>query len=185
MARSLAAEQRISLMGLLVLVTGFLPWWSVRWTYSEGTAHGQRTATVSAWQVSTIWTLALLLAAAAATAWAWWSWRSGCRPLLATVAAFACIVLAAVMLVAERGSPLSSLPGTRRFEWSMSFTDGPMPENHIAQSWMVRDQLLTYDDGHLTVGTAWGWWIGLAAVIAVSVLLALRLRVLSRVTGDM
>src|SRR4051794_19485575 len=58
-------------LGLLVVVTGFLPWYGARWqiTTINPPSRSYGTDYLSAWQASTRWTVAIAMSAAAAAVW--------------------------------------------------------------------------------------------------------------------
>ncbi len=148
-----------------MLATGFLPWWSVRYAYSDATGSGHITETASAWEMSTLWSIALVLTATVAAGWAWWTAKRGRPPRWMLITALACTTVSVLLVVLARA--VAWAPGSGTAEWVMSWSTG---EDTLAQSWMVRDRLLTRADPDLTVDVTWGLWVGLAAIVLVAVL---------------
>ncbi|WP_156051059.1 hypothetical protein [Allokutzneria albata] len=150
----------VTAAAVLVLVTGFLPWWTVRYAYSDASGSGHLTESASAWGISTAWTCALLLTAAVTAVWAWLRAKQRRAPRWGLAVSLLCAAVSVLLIALVRGAPLN---GTQ--EMSMSWVDSSSSEDSFAHSWMIRDRLFTYDDPDLMVGIGWGWWAGLIAIL--------------------
>jgi hypothetical protein len=166
-------------LGLAILAVAFRPWWSVR-VRSAAWEGGRETNVVfttherTAWQMSTRWTVAVLLAAAVAVVWLVFLLRRRRIPFAVRILALGVVVVAVALTVAQwRGIEHWPPPG------SISKTQivfGPTterrdPDQDLVTSWAERDHLRSIDQPGLTADVAEGMWVGLAAMSLLAVVL--------------
>jgi hypothetical protein len=167
--------------GVAVLAFAFRPWWSVRvrsasWEDGHETNVVFTTHTRTAWQVSTRWTVAVLLVAAVTAVWLVFLLRRRRIPLVGRILALGVVGVAIALTTAQlRGVEHWPPPdAVTRTDISV----GPAEVNRdfqqeLLDSWAERDHLRSIHETGLTADIAEGMWIGLAAMsLAAATLLA-------------
>ncbi len=150
--------------GLLVLVSGFLPWWVVR---LQG--DGLEPFAGSAWRMSSRWTGAVLLAVTAAVVWVAWQIARGRVPVLVWLACLVAVGMSVWWTVGQ----LRDVDTWPRPEIAAEFTSGnvlrsesratlsaTITEAELADVYLTRDHLVRYTIPGIEAGTGWGFWVG-------------------------
>ncbi|MET8151505.1 hypothetical protein ACIBSW_20295 [Actinoplanes sp. NPDC049668] len=152
---------------LLVLVSGFLPWWAIQ--------VGNETYVGSAWRMSTRWTVSVLLTVTAAVAWlAWWMTR-GRVPVAIWLAALVAVTVSMFLTLQQRSDvePWPPAEATALLEpGNYLSAEVEMSDTEFAESVMPRDHLRRYTDPGIESGTSYGFWAGLAGMILTGLSLA-------------
>lgn len=159
-------------LALAVLAAALRPWWSVR-SRSARWEDGHESNIVfttygrMVWQVSTRWTVAVLLAVAVAMVWmAFLLWRRRI-PFLARVLALGVVVIAIGLTIAgwrdiEHWPPPNAVA---RAEIRIDPIDAHRDvERALLDDWAERDHLRRIHTSGLTADVAGGMWVGLVAM---------------------
>ncbi|GAA3248542.1 hypothetical protein GCM10010532_094250 [Dactylosporangium siamense] len=164
---------------LAVLAVAFRPWWSVR-VRSASWEDGRETDVIyttygrTAWQVSTRWTVAVLLVAAVAVVWLIVVLGRRRIPFVVRVLALGVIVVAVALTVAQwRG--IESWPppnAVSRVDVELGSVDTHRDhKQELADAWTVRDHLRSIHDTGLTADVTPEMWFGLATMSLTAVTL--------------
>jgi hypothetical protein len=163
--------------GLLVLASGWLPWWVVRVLVSDD--YGTRVATFvgTAWKMSSRWSTAIAIAAAAVAVWLIWRFVRGRVPLPVWLAVLSAVTVSVFLTLVQRSDvePMTDPEKTEiiaTVELDVAPKLEPEPGADIAADWMKRDHLVPYRSPGLNVGLGWGLWAGLAGMVLAGVALA-------------
>jgi uncharacterized membrane protein len=157
--------------GALVLAASFLPWWTLRVRHGYGPPAQETFVTHdgNAWRMSTLWSVAVVLAVLAA--------------LVSPVArhVFARLALVggtdvAIGLTVLQLRLVEALPRPGSVQTtvvSIGVLPDPDPDATTVRDWMARDHLRSYHDPGLYADVNWGLWVGLAAMVLVAVTIIL------------
>lgn len=156
--------------GLLVLASGWLPWWVVRVQVSDD--NGTRVATFAgtAWQMSSRWSAAIAIAAAAVAIWLIWRFVRGRVPLPMWLAVLSAVTVSVFLTLAQRSDvePMND-PKKTAIITTAELDVAPKLESEpgadIAADWIKHDHLVPYRSPGLNVGLGWGLWAGLAGMV--------------------
>ena len=166
-------------LGLAVLAVAFRPWWSVR-SRSASWRDGHETNVVfatherMAWQVSTRWSAAVLLAAAVAVALLVFLLRRRRVPSVGRILALGVVVVAIGLTVAQwRGVEHWPPPNAViRTDISLNQVGEHRDfEQELLDDWAERDHLRSIHKTGLTADVAEGMWVGLATMSLMAVAL--------------
>ena len=163
--------------GLLVLASGWLPWWVVRVQVSD--EGGTRVATVvgTAWRMSSRWSAAIAIAAAAVAVWLIWWFLRGRVPSPVWLAVLSAVTVSVFLTLAQRSDvePMND-PEKTGIIAGVELDAAPKLESErvadFAAVWMKRDHLVPYRSAGLNVGLGWGLWVGLAGMVLAGMALA-------------
>ncbi|MFD0519342.1 hypothetical protein [Paractinoplanes durhamensis] len=164
----------MTVSGLLVLASAALPWWAVRVRVRDANGGRIETYSGSAWQISTRWTVAVLIVFAAAAIWLTWRSVRGrvARPVWLLL--LAAVVVAVFLTLDQRDRSEQWLAAPTRGESTIQLTVGPDPDpvGSLAAAWLRRDDLNTYASPGLNTGVGWGFWTGFTAMLLTGLSLA-------------
>jgi hypothetical protein len=151
--------------GLLVLASGFLPWWAVRVRVGDAT----ETYAGSAWRMSSRWSAAVLVTVAAAAVWLIWRLVRAQVPRAAWLLVLAAVALSVFLVVDQRSDVR---PWSRSGMYTVTIAELGVerdrdPARDIAAGWMKRNDLVSYRSDGLNVDMSWGFWAGLGAIVLV------------------
>ncbi|GIF25083.1 hypothetical protein BJ973_007340 [Actinoplanes tereljensis] len=163
-------EGAVTVSGLLVLASAFLPWWAVSVQVRD--AGGTHVATYfgSAWQMSSRWTAAVLIVFGAAALWLVWRLVRGRVPGPVWAVLLAAVAIAVFLTLDQRDASGEWLSAPTI---ELSLGPDPDPAGSLAAAWMQRDDLNAYASDGLNIGLAWGFWTGFTAMILTGASLAL------------
>jgi hypothetical protein len=164
----------VGAVGVLVLVSGFLPWWVARWRVIDGAGERVSAETASAWQISSWWTVGLLLGVAGAGVWLLVAGRGVRAGRVGRWLARALVAAGLVAVVWPRWRMDSANGGSSAGGLVDLPLDAPRPS--LGSGWLVRDRLVAYHDpgGGFDVGIGYGMWVGVTVLgLLLVVMLAL------------
>jgi hypothetical protein len=162
-------EGVVTVSGLLVLASAFLPWWAVSVQVRDATGTHVETYAGSAWQMSSRWTAAVLIAFGAAAVWLTWRLVRGrvAGPVWGLLLAAVAVSLFLTLDQRDASQEWLSAPTIQ-----LNSGPGADPAGSLAAAWMHRDDLNAYASDGLNIGVTWGFWTGFTAMVLTGISLA-------------
>ncbi|MEU8819043.1 hypothetical protein [Actinoplanes sp. NPDC048796] len=139
---------------------------------------GTRVATFAgtAWQMSSRWSAAIVIAVAAVAVWLVWRFVRGRVPLPVWLAVLAAVTVSVFLTLVQRSDiePMNDpeTETTMTIELDVDGKPESEPGADIAADWMKRDHLVPYRSDGLDVGLGWGLWVGLAGMVVAGLAVA-------------
>ncbi|MBU2664976.1 hypothetical protein KOI35_15845 [Actinoplanes bogorensis] len=147
---------------VLVLLSSFLPWWSI-------TKRSWVTETVTAWQASTRWTVAIALCLVAALVWLGARRFRNPVPTALWLTTLAMVGFSIYLTLDQRADvshkPLPSQVGAPTMELVMPNGLTTIAFADLRDVRITRDDLREYNIGEVVTGPARGYHAGLTAMI--------------------